>query len=38
MAAKQKKHAASSVIPAAQARAPMVSMKIKKQRKTSRGK
>ena len=39
MAAKPKKgHAGSSVIPTAQARAPMVSLKIKKQRKTSRGK
>ncbi len=39
MAAKPKKgHAAASVIPSAQARAPMVSLKSKKTKKTSRGK
>ena len=39
MAAKPKKgHAQSSVIPAADQRAPMQSLKLKKQKKQSRGK
>lgn len=39
MAPKPKKgHARNLIAPAAQARAPMPSLKVKKQRKTSRGK
>lgn len=39
MAAKPKKgHASNQVIPTDQARPPMQSMKVKKQKKTSRGK